>query len=400
MTTTHAQPALAPPPAVVASRLTRRFGRDVHALCGCSFALPAAKLSVLVGPSGCGKTTALRTLAGLDQPDAGSIHFDGRDLTHQPPSARHVAMVFQTPALYHHLNVAKNLLVGVARADRTASAERAARIAEALRITALLRRKPAGLSLGEQQRVALAKAIVRQPALLLLDEPLASLDPHARGAARAELVRALGLHPMTALLVTHDQAEALELAEHVIVLRAGRVEQEASPEEVIDRPANRFVAGFFGEPVINLLAATARVAGPCVRISLEAWGACVQIERARMPSIGEAQPEPIQVGLRAGDGLVAAPFSGFNGAGDPTRAACEPEGGPLVLRSVVRRVRRLGTGVHVELAPATTEAPQRLHLRLPGAIEPAPDQRIDVAFALSRLHVFERDEPGRRLGPQ
>lgn len=210
---------------------------------------------VLLGPSGCGKTTVLRLIAGLDRVSSGTISIDGREVNEVSPRDRDVAMVFQHYALYPHLSVRGNLAFGLKMRGtaKPAIARRVEEVAERLRISHLLERKPHTLSGGEQQRVAFGRAIVRRPRVYLFDEPLASLDVHLRAEIRLEMKRLHRELGMTTLYVTHDQSEALAMGERLAVLRGGRLEQFGPPAEVYGRPANRFVAGFVGWPPMNLI---------------------------------------------------------------------------------------------------------------------------------------------------
>jgi multiple sugar transport system ATP-binding protein len=210
---------------------------------------------VLVGPSGCGKSTLLRCVAGLETIDAGELLIDGRRMNDTPPAQRGLAMVFQSYALYPHMTVAENLSFGLrmARTPRAQIESAVARAAETLQITHLLSRKPAALSGGQRQRVAIGRAIVRQPGAFLFDEPLSNLDAALRGQMRVELARLHAELRSTTLYVTHDQAEAMTLADRVVVLNAGRIEQVGPPMALYREPANTFVAGFLGSPRINLL---------------------------------------------------------------------------------------------------------------------------------------------------
>jgi len=210
---------------------------------------------VLVGPSGCGKSTLLRCVAGLEEIDGGELLIGDRVVNHVPPAQRGLAMVFQSYALYPHMTVAENLsfalrMAGKPKAEIDAAVARAA---ETLQITQLLARKPAALSGGQRQRVAIGRAIVRQPGAFLFDEPLSNLDAALRGQMRIELTRLHAQLKSTTLYVTHDQAEAMTLADRVVVLNAGRVEQIGAPLALYREPANVFVAGFLGSPRINLL---------------------------------------------------------------------------------------------------------------------------------------------------
>jgi putative spermidine/putrescine transport system ATP-binding protein len=232
---------------VVMAGLIRRFG-DVQALAGLDLALTPGELVALLGPSGCGKTTALRVLAGFEQPDQGRVEVSGVDITHQPPNKRGMGMVFQAFSLFPNLTVADNVAFGL-RVRGVAGPARGHRAAELLEIVGLsstANRYPHQLSGGQQQRVALARALAVEPRVLLLDEPLSALDAQVRTQLRDEIRRLQQRLHITTLFVTHDQAEALSVADRVGVMRAGRLEQIASPDDLYHRPSTAFVGEFVG----------------------------------------------------------------------------------------------------------------------------------------------------------
>ncbi len=231
-------------------QVSKIFPGNVSALADVTLDVADGELVVIVGPSGSGKTTALRIVAGLDSPSAGRVLVGGRDMAGVSPRERNVAMVFQQPVVYPHLSVRDNVGYSLRSRGATITEIRQATdvISARLGIGHLLDRASGTLSGGEAQRVAIARAVVRRPACLLLDEPLASLDAPLRRELRGELAALHKTQPVTTLFVTHDQQEALSLAEGLVVLRAGRIEQIGAPVEIYQRPANRFVAGFFGSP--------------------------------------------------------------------------------------------------------------------------------------------------------
>ena len=226
----------------------------VPALSSVTFEADSGELVVIVGPSGSGKSTLLRCVAGLEEPDSGSILVGGRDVTSLPPGDRNVAMVFQEHTLYPHLTVRDNIAFGL-KARQTSKEELRARTKQAsalLELDGVLERRPSQLSGGEQQRVALARAIVREPAAFLMDEPLSDLDAELRTFMRAEIHALQRRLATTTIYVTHDQTEAMTMGDRVVVLRGGRIEQIASPTELYDHPANTFVARFIGNPAMNV----------------------------------------------------------------------------------------------------------------------------------------------------
>ena len=213
---------------------------------------------VLLGPSGCGKSTLLRMIAGLEEPTSGRILIDDVDVTDTPPARRNLAMVFQSYALYPHLSVAANIgfPLRARRLPRVERAERISRVAEVLGLTPVLDRRPKALSGGQRQRVALARAMVRDPGAFLMDEPLSNLDAKLRGATRAELTSLRRRLAATFVYVTHDQVEAMTMADRIALLDHGRIQQVGTPADLYDRPRSTFVAGFLGAPPMNLFDAT------------------------------------------------------------------------------------------------------------------------------------------------
>jgi sn-glycerol 3-phosphate transport system ATP-binding protein len=224
------------------------------------FATESGRLVVLLGPSGCGKSTTLRMIAGLDVPSEGRILIDDRDVTHTAPAERRISMVFQSYALFPHLSVRENILFGVrVRKEPSAGfAKRLDRVAHLLGLTALLDRKPSQLSGGQQQRVALGRAIIAETKVCLMDEPLSNLDAQLRQEMRREIRTLQQKLGMTMVYVTHDQTEAMSMADQVVLLHAGRIEQDAPPAELYARPASVFVARFIGTPPMNIVAAPGR----------------------------------------------------------------------------------------------------------------------------------------------
>ncbi len=248
---------------ITLQQLTRVYPPAVPALTECSFEVADGSFVVLLGPSGCGKSTALRLVAGLEHPDAGHVFIGRRDVTLLPPGERDLAMVFQNYALYPHLTVRENLLfpLRMRRVPRGEHAARVERVAGLLGLGELLGRYPAQLSGGQRQRVALGRALVREPAAFLLDEPLSNLDAALRSELRAELLRVQRQLGATMLYVTHDQVEALTMADRIVVLREGRVEQQGTPTELYEQPATTFVARFIGTPAMNLFPVTTSLPG-------------------------------------------------------------------------------------------------------------------------------------------
>jgi len=327
---------------------------------------------VLLGPSGCGKTTALRCIAGLEEPSAGQVFIGDRDVTHLPPGERDVAMVFQNYALYPHLSVRENIgfALEVRGVGKREVMRRVVETAGRLELSEFLDRKPAQLSGGQRQRVALGRAIVRNPKVFLFDEPLSNLDAKLRVEMRAELLRLHRALGATMIYVTHDQVEAMTMGQRIAVLHEGRLRQLGSPAEIYRRPADVFVARFLGNPGMNVLTGVAEVKkgrgkGDGGRV---AHCATFEIPLALPDYAGD-----LQIGIRPEDvSLVAA----GGGVGDAEVTVVEPLGSETL--------------VHLE-----TDG-QRLVARLPGIAAAAPGTRVGVQIDGARVHLF--DAAGARFG--
>ncbi|MEZ4391080.1 MAG: sn-glycerol-3-phosphate ABC transporter ATP-binding protein UgpC [Polyangiales bacterium] len=263
---------------------------------GIDLRIEDGEFAVLVGPSGCGKSTLLRTVAGLEEPDGGSVALGDRDVTRAAPRDRDIAMVFQSYALYPHLTVRDNLAFGLRlrQVDEAAIAARVAEVSKTLDIAHLLDRLPKEMSGGQRQRVAMGRAIARRPSVFLFDEPLSNLDAALRAQVRVEIKKLHQSLGATMLYVTHDQVEAMTLADRLVVLNAGRVEQQGPPLEVYRRPVSRFVAAFLGSPSMNFLPAKIASDG-----RVEGDGVSLAYDAARYPALKPG--DPVEVGLRPHD---------------------------------------------------------------------------------------------------
>ena len=253
--------------------VAKRWG-DAVALEKIALTIASGTFCVLLGPSGCGKSTTLRIIAGLETASEGQVLIDGQDVTNLPPAQRGVAMVFQNYALFPHLSVADNISFGleVRKVPKDEAARRLAGTADLLGLSHLLERKPSQLSGGQQQRVALARALVAQAKVCLMDEPLSNLDAQLRQEMRTELRALQQRLGLTVVYVTHDQAEAMSMADQVVLLNKGRVEQAATPRELYARPATTFAAHFIGTPAMNLLRVEGgRIAGSDVAAGAGEW---------------------------------------------------------------------------------------------------------------------------------
>src|SRR5215475_14565769 len=278
--------------------LHKHFG-GVHAVRGIDLDIPDGEFTVLVGPSGCGKTTLLRTIAGLEEADDGTIEIGDEVVNDVRPSDRDVAMVFQNYALYPHMKVYKNIAFGL-MARKLPNSEIDARVKRAaamLGISDLLERLPRQLSGGQRQRVAIGRAIVRNPQLFLFDEPLSNLDAQLRDEMRSEIKRLHQGIGATMIYVTHDQIEAMTLADRIVLMRDGRIEQQGAPLDLFERPASLFVAGFLGSPKMNFLRGTLLRADGGESIQLRDSGMVLSLPRAGAPN-GAQNGAPVIVGLR------------------------------------------------------------------------------------------------------
>ncbi|MBP2548975.1 lactose/L-arabinose transport system ATP-binding protein [Neorhizobium galegae] len=287
--------------------VAKSFG-SFRAIEDVSMEIPTGSFAVFVGPSGCGKSTLLRMIAGLEETSGGEIAIDGRDVTAVEPAEREVAMVFQNYALYPHLTVFENMAFSL-RLARRPKDEVNARVGAAARILQLeehLHKKPSQMSGGQRQRVAIGRAIVRQPKVFLFDEPLSNLDAELRVQMRLELTRLHRKLGATMIYVTHDQVEAMTLADHIFVMKNGHLQQAGPPLVLYDDPDNRFVAGFIGSPAMNFL--PARVTGrdgSRVFLSVEGSDHPFLTDLAAAPSIGETveigiRPEHLAIGAAPG----------------------------------------------------------------------------------------------------
>jgi multiple sugar transport system ATP-binding protein len=274
-------------------------GRHPPAVDGVSLDIHDGEFVVLVGPSGCGKSTILRLIAGLETPTSGAVFIGERQVNDVPPSARDIAMVFQSYALYPHMTVRENLAFALTlrRMPAAEVAQKVARAAAMLDLTDFLDRKPRQLSGGQRQRVALGRAIVREPKVFLFDEPLSNLDAALRTQTRREIA---GLHRTlgtTMIYVTHDQVEAMTLGQRIVVMNGGRVQQVDTPIALYDAPANRFVAGFLGSPAMNFL--RGRVDAANGGIALEGDAALIRSDRLGGAALGALEGRPVDLGVRS-----------------------------------------------------------------------------------------------------
>jgi ABC-type sugar transport system ATPase subunit len=339
--------------AVTWAGVRKDFG-SVAALRGIDLVARDGELLAVLGPSGSGKSTLLRVTAGLEPVTAGCVSIGDRDVTRQPPGRRNVAMVFQTYALFPHLDVAENIGFGL-EAREVPKPARRARVEEAARVVGcgeLLGRRPAELSGGERQRVALARALVRDPDVFLLDEPLSNLDAQLRAQMRTELKELQRRVAATMVYVTHDQVEALTLGDRVAVLDGGRLHQVGTSDEVFERPADRFVAGFVGTPAMNFL--TARLDGGALVV--DSW---------RVPAPAGASSRSVELGIR------------------PDRVRLATDG----TEAEVRLVEPAGSEAFLHLKCLGTT----IVARVPSGERPRVGETVHIALDPRDLHAFDAD---------
>lgn len=343
----------------------KEFG-SFTALESLDIAIEAGEFVALLGPSGCGKSTTLRMLAGLDFPTSGEISIGGRVVNDVAPGKRDIAMVFQSYALYPHMTVAENIAYplkkrGMARAERAEAVQRAAAL---LQLEPLLNRKPKQLSGGQQQRVALGRALVREPKVFLLDEPLSNLDAKLRAYMRAEIIELHRRIGKTMVYVTHDQLEAMTMADRIAVMHEGRLQQFDTPDGVYNRPANRFVAGFIGTPSMN-------------QLEVAVSGADAVIEGHRMP----LDRNRYDAALADGAAVLGV---------RPENILLE--GGPLP--GTVRLIEHTG---HEQIVTVEIPGDHRLLARAPANRRLSLGQEIGIGFEPEGIHLFEAGENGPRL---
>lgn len=357
---------------VTFEHVTKRFGKvvAVNDLC---LKVADREFLCLVGPSGCGKTTSLRLLAGLEEFEEGKIYIDNQLVNYLTPQERDIAMVFQSYALYPHFNVYENLAFCLkARSKSRAECNRRVyEAAEILGITHLLDRNPKQLSDGQRQRVALGRAIVRQPRVFLMDEPLSNLDAKLRAQMRAELSRIHQHVQTTFIYVTHDQVEAMTMGTRIAIMRDGIIQQLDTPRNVYDRPANVFVAGFVGSPAMNFFPAT--VVGSADELYVQNAVFKLRVPPDRVNAVKEYLGKDVIIGIRPEDVY--------------DRAYAPADIIPEYLSLRVDVAHLTGSEVYLYLSVDSQNLVARVDRRNSAQV----GQQIDVAFDMSRCHFFDRE---------
>jgi multiple sugar transport system ATP-binding protein len=354
---------------VTLENVVKVYDGGVQVIHGVNLEIGRGEFVVFVGPSGCGKSTLMRMVAGLESVSGGTISIEGRVVNDLPPRERDIGMVFQDYALYPHKSVFDNLAFGL-KLRKTPAAEIDQRVratAAILKIDHLLERKPRALSGGQRQRVAMGRAIVRNAKLFLFDEPLSNLDALLRAEMRTEIKKLHQRVKATTIYVTHDQVEAMTLAERIVVLSAGRIMQVGTPEQIYHHPVSKFVAGFTGSPPMNFLPVVPEGAGA---------SACVRLGEASLPlpaalagKLSQSPAKALELGIRPEDIWL-------ENAAHTNRAA---------LKVAVVVVEPLGAETLVTLQCATGE----MVARMPPNVRFAPGTEITVYFDLDKLHLFD-----------
>jgi multiple sugar transport system ATP-binding protein len=350
-------------------QLVKSFGAT-HVIHGVDLHVADGEFCVFVGPSGCGKSTLLRLICGLEEATAGDILIDGARINHLRAADRELAMVFQSYALYPHMTVWQNMAFGLQNigTDKGEIERRVNDAAVLLRLDALLQRKPTQLSGGQRQRVAIGRAIVREPKIFLFDEPLSNLDAELRVSMRGEISALHRRLKATSIYVTHDQVEAMTMADKIVVLRAGRIEQVGSPLDLYNQPANRFVAGFIGSPQMNFVAVQAAADGT----ASPAFGGSVVV-----PGVRATAGTALVLGVR------------------PEHLSLQPQPGALVLPITVSQVEQLGglSLVYGTLPDGAT----RITVQSAGQVRTAVGDMLTAYAPPALCHLFAADDAGQAL---
>jgi multiple sugar transport system ATP-binding protein len=349
---------------VVLNKAVKKYG-DVEVIHGIDLTIDPGEFTVFVGPSGCGKSTLLRMIAGLEPISGGDLLIDNARMNEVPASKRGIAMVFQSYALYPHMSVYQNLAFGLetARVPRAEIEQRVGRAAGILRIEPLLKRKPKQLSGGQRQRVAIGRAIVREPKIFLFDEPLSNLDAELRVQMRVEIAKLHKDLGNTMIYVTHDQVEAMTMADKIVVLQAGIIEQVGAPLDLYNNPKNRFVAGFIGSPKMNFLEATVQ-GSDAAGAKLRAGGSEIVVQRK------VTSGDKVTFGVR------------------PEHIALSETAGVKLAEVKVDLVEQLGGQTMVY---TTTDDGQALTIAVDGQRPVALGSRLTTYVDPARYHVFGAD---------
>lgn len=374
---------------IVLSHLTKSYPDGAVAVQDLSLTIADGEFIILVGPSGCGKSTTLNMIAGLEDITSGELRIDGQRVNDRAPKDRDIAMVFQSYALYPHMTVRQNIAfpLTLAKMKKAQIAEKVAEVAQILDLTALLDRKPAQLSGGQRQRVAMGRAIVRHPKAFLMDEPLSNLDAKLRVQMRGEIARLQRRLGATTVYVTHDQTEAMTLGDRVVVMHRGVAQQIGTPDELYERPANLFVAGFVGSPAMNFFPAVLTGTGVRLPFGEVTLGESVRAAIAKHRGSGS-----VVVGVRPED------------LADPGLMDDDQRRRALTFPVTVDLVESLGADKYLYFTPVDAPVPPaqlveltggaaggELVARVPAAAKVAGGQSIELALDTGKLVIFDAD---------
>ncbi|MCV7030561.1 ABC transporter ATP-binding protein [Mycobacterium sherrisii] len=376
---------------IVLQHVTKSYPDGHAAVRDLSLTIADGEFLILVGPSGCGKTTTLNMIAGLEDISSGELRIGGQRVNEKAPKDRDIAMVFQSYALYPHMTVRQNIAfpLTLAKLKKSDIERKVAETAKILDLTELLDRKPSQLSGGQRQRVAMGRAIVRQPKAFLMDEPLSNLDAKLRVQMRGEIARLQRRLGTTTVYVTHDQTEAMTLGDRVVVMHAGVAQQIGTPEELYERPANLFVAGFIGSPPMNFFPATLTTNGLALP-----FGEVLLSPDAQQVVAQHPRPDNVIVGMRPEHLLDAALLDGYQRITSTT------------FEVTVDLIESLGADKYVyftiansdvhsarldEVAAESEVAENQFVARVPAESKAAAGQRIELAFNTAKLAVFDAD---------
>ncbi len=362
---------------VVFEKVTKQYENGYVAVKDLNIELEDREFLVLVGPSGCGKTTSLRMLAGLEDISSGSIYIDGQRVNDVTPKDRDIAMVFQSYALYPHMSVAENMgfSLDLKRVPKKEIRQRVEAAAKQLGIEQLLDRKPKQLSGGQRQRVALGRAIVRSPAVFLMDEPLSNLDAKLRVQARAELSELHKKVGTTFVYVTHDQAEAMTMGTRIAVMNGGILQQIDTPQNVYEHPQNIFVAGFLGSPSMNFFDARLLSKGDGTELTIQTdGGIAVPIPSERLERYREFSDRAVVFGIRP-EGIYHPQY-------------VPPGISPVSVSATARLVELMGYEVIVYFALADGS---EFVARLDPRAKISPGEQLNLQFDLTRFHLFDKE---------
>ncbi|MHA1214868.1 MAG: ABC transporter ATP-binding protein [Candidatus Hodarchaeales archaeon] len=393
---------------IVMNSVEKKFG-DETVIPNMNLEIKDKEFLVLVGPSGCGKSTMLNLIAGLEYPTSGSIFFDDKEVTYLNPRDRNIAMVFQSYALYPHMNTYDNMAFSLklAKMDKKLIDERVHRAAQILQIEDLLNKKPKQMSGGQRQRVALGRAIVRDPSIFLLDEPLSNLDAKLRVEMRAEIIRLQKTLQTTMCYVTHDQTEAMSMADRIAIINKGEIQQVGTPFEVYNFPKNVFVAGFIGSPSMNFLSGSIQQEGSdyylvLVGKKLRLTGKRVEaakifLEKCKNDNLEPEviigiRPEHLLTGYKEEDTIIKPTIEQ-----DERLEKVSPSSGSISVLGTVFVVEHLGAGTYITMELNDDILKERIGIMLDGFFDANINDQLYIRLYEPYLHIFDKNNKNSLL---